>query len=81
MGFAVFFDFGGDDMDTGVVIAGMAMQTLGIALSPMPLRNDRFMKLKVAKKVPAARLWRETKEGLFFRRPPAAAQGAFIPRL
>ena len=31
-------------MGAGIVIAGMAMQSLRIALSPMPLRNDRFLK-------------------------------------
>jgi hypothetical protein len=29
-------------MVTWIVIAGMAMQSLWTALSPMPMRNDRF---------------------------------------
>jgi hypothetical protein len=41
---ALFFVFGVVGMGTGVVIAGMARQSLRIALSPMPLRNDRFFK-------------------------------------
>jgi hypothetical protein len=41
---AFFFVFGVVGMGTGIVIAGMAMQSLRIALSPMPLRNDRFFK-------------------------------------
>jgi hypothetical protein len=40
--FALFFVFGVVGMGSGIVIAGMARQSLRIALSPMPLRNDRF---------------------------------------
>jgi hypothetical protein len=40
--FDLFFVFGVVGMGAGIVIAGKAMQSLRIALSPMPLRNDRF---------------------------------------